>query len=52
MRPLPPRPVLSHSYAAPVPRLGPANASEPLLLAAALAACVLLPFADRRGVGR
>ena len=37
---------------ATVPRLGPANASEPLLLAAALAACVLLPFADRRGVGR
>jgi len=37
---------------ATVPRLGPANGSEPLLLAAALAACVLLPFADRRGVGR
>jgi energy-coupling factor transport system permease protein len=37
---------------ATVPRLGPALGSEPLLLAAALAACVLLPFADRRGVGR
>jgi len=37
---------------ATVPRLGPANGSERLLLAAALAACVLLPFADRRGVGR
>ena len=34
------------------PRLGAAAATEPLLLAAALAACVLLPFADRRGVGR
>ena len=34
------------------PRLGPALEAEPLLLAAALAACVLLPFADRRGVGR
>ena len=34
------------------PRLGPALGSEPLLLAVALAACVLLPFADRRGVGR
>jgi energy-coupling factor transport system permease protein len=34
------------------PRLGPALGAEPLLLAAALAACVLLPFADRRGVGR
>jgi energy-coupling factor transport system permease protein len=34
------------------PRLGPAVGAEPLLLAAALAACVLLPFADRRGVGR
>jgi len=34
------------------PRLGPALGGEPLLLAAALAACVLLPFADRRGVGR
>ena len=37
---------------AAVPRLGPALGPEPLLLAAALAACVLLPFADRRGVGR
>ena len=35
-----------------VPRLGPALGAEPLLLAAALCACVLLPFADRRGVGR
>jgi energy-coupling factor transport system permease protein len=35
-----------------LPRLGPALEAEPLLLAAALAACVLLPFADRRGVGR
>jgi len=26
--------------------------AEALLLAAALVACVLLPFADRRGVGR
>ena len=34
------------------PRLGAAAGAEPLLLAAALAACVLLPFADRRGVGR
>jgi energy-coupling factor transport system permease protein len=34
------------------PRLGPALGAEPLLLAAALAACVLLPFADRRGVER
>ena len=34
------------------PRLGDAAGAEPLLLAAALAACVLLPFADRRGVGR
>jgi len=34
------------------PRLGPALGIEPLLLAAALATCVLLPFADRRGVGR
>jgi energy-coupling factor transport system permease protein len=34
------------------PRLGPALGAEPLLLAAALAASVLLPFADRRGVGR
>ena len=34
------------------PRLGPALGAEPLLLAAVLAACVLLPFADRRGVGR
>jgi energy-coupling factor transport system permease protein len=34
------------------PRLGPALGGEPLLLAAALATCVLLPFADRRGVGR
>ena len=34
------------------PRLGPALGAEPLLLAAALAGCVLLPFADRRGVGR
>ena len=37
---------------ATVPRLGPALRPEPLLLAAALAACALLPFADRRGVGR
>ena len=35
-----------------VPRLGPAAGAEPLLLAVALAACVLLPFADRRGVER
>jgi energy-coupling factor transport system permease protein len=34
------------------PRLGPALEPEPLGLAAVLAACVLLPFADRRGVGR
>jgi energy-coupling factor transport system permease protein len=34
------------------PRLGPALGGDALLLAAALAACVLLPFADRRGVGR
>jgi energy-coupling factor transport system permease protein len=34
------------------PRLGPALGGESLLLAAALAACVLLPFAERRGVGR
>jgi energy-coupling factor transport system permease protein len=34
------------------PRLGSALGAEPPLLAAALAACVLLPFADRRGVGR
>lgn len=34
------------------PRLGPALGAAPLLLAAVLAACVLLPFADRRGVGR
>jgi energy-coupling factor transport system permease protein len=34
------------------PRLGPATGAEVLTLAAALAACVLLPFADRRGVGR
>jgi energy-coupling factor transport system permease protein len=34
------------------PRLGPATGPEALLLACALAACVLLPFADRRGVGR
>jgi energy-coupling factor transport system permease protein len=34
------------------PRLGPALGGDVLLLAAALAACVLLPFADRRGVGR
>jgi energy-coupling factor transport system permease protein len=34
------------------PRLGPALGAEPLALAAVLAACVLLPFADRRGVGR
>ena len=34
------------------PRLGPAVGAEALLLAAALVACVLLPFADRRGVGR
>jgi energy-coupling factor transport system permease protein len=39
------------SFAA-IPRLGPALGSGALLLAAALAACVLLPFADRRGVGR
>lgn len=35
-----------------LPRLGPALGAGPLLLAGALAACVLLPFADRRGVGR
>jgi len=35
-----------------VPRLGSALGAEPLLLSAALALCVLLPFADRRGVGR
>ena len=35
---------------ATVPRLGPALGPEPLLLAAALAACALLPFADRRGI--
>ena len=35
-----------------VPRLGPALGGDAFLLAAALAACVLLPFADRRGVGR
>jgi energy-coupling factor transport system permease protein len=34
------------------PRLGPAIDAEALLLALALAAIVLLPFADRRGVGR
>ena len=34
------------------PRLGPALDGDALLLAGALAACVLLPFADRRGVGR
>ena len=34
------------------PRLGPALGGDALLLAGALAACVLLPFADRRGVGR
>jgi energy-coupling factor transport system permease protein len=34
------------------PRLGTALSAEALLLAAALAALVLLPFADRRGVGR
>ena len=34
------------------PRLGPALGGDVLLLAAAPAACVLLPFADRRGVGR
>ena len=34
------------------PRLGPALGAEPLLLAAALCLLVLLPFADRRGVGR
>jgi energy-coupling factor transport system permease protein len=34
------------------PRLGPALGRDALLLAGALAACVLLPFADRRGVGR
>ena len=34
------------------PRLGPALGAEPLLLAAALFLLVLLPFADRRGVGR
>jgi energy-coupling factor transport system permease protein len=34
------------------PRLGPALGAEALLPAVALAACVLLPFADRRGVGR
>ncbi len=34
------------------PRLGPALGADVLLLAAVLAACVLLPFADRRGVGR
>jgi energy-coupling factor transport system permease protein len=39
------------SFAA-IPRLGPALGSGALLLAAALAVCVLLPFADRRGVGR
>ena len=33
------------------PRLGPAIGTEPLLLAAVLSACVLLPFTDRRGVG-
>jgi energy-coupling factor transport system permease protein len=37
---------------ATIPRLGPALGGEPLLLAGALAGCVLLPFADRRGVGR
>jgi len=34
------------------PRLGPALAGDAAALGAALAACVLLPFADRRGVGR
>jgi energy-coupling factor transport system permease protein len=34
------------------PRLGPATGAESLVLAAVLVACVLLPFADRRGVGR
>lgn len=34
------------------PRLGSAVGGESLLLAACLCACVLLPFADRRGVGR
>jgi energy-coupling factor transport system permease protein len=37
---------------ATTPRLGPAVGAEPLLLAAVLALVVLLPFADRRGVGR
>ena len=35
-----------------VPKLGAAHSAESLLLSAALALCVLLPFADRRGVGR
>jgi len=34
------------------PRLGSALGAGPALLALALAACILLPFADRRGVGR
>jgi energy-coupling factor transport system permease protein len=34
------------------PRLGSAIGAEALVLAAALAAIVLLPFADRRGMGR
>src|SRR4029078_4287214 len=34
------------------PRPGPALGGDALLLAACLCACVLLPFADRRGVGR
>jgi len=34
------------------PRLGPALDAGVLGLSVALAACVLLPFADRRGVGR
>ena len=34
------------------PRLGPAVDAGVLGVSAALAACVLLPFADRRGVGR
>jgi energy-coupling factor transport system permease protein len=34
------------------PRLGPALGGDAAALGVALAACVLLPFADRRGVGR
>jgi energy-coupling factor transport system permease protein len=33
-----------------VPRLGTATGSDAVLLAVALAACVLLPFCDRRGI--